>query len=175
MTTNGPARNEVAPGMKRLLFVLVVSVLLLSGCARPWEQLMAPARERQAARETLSRADAMVVGVMGNPGNGYREGGRIYTNYSFQVDKAENAPVGNSITIKMSGGTVVDPATGITTHEIVDYITAMPAAGDEAFLVLRKTGEKYEILDAMVLKAGQPVHRRAANSIYLPVLEALEK
>ncbi|HLN61935.1 MAG TPA: hypothetical protein VK464_10340 [Symbiobacteriaceae bacterium] len=161
--------------MKRLLFGLLFVALLLSGCARPWEQLMAPARERQAARETLNSADAVLVGVMGRPGDGYREGDRIYTDYSFQADRAENAPAGTNITIKMSGGTVVDPTTGITAQEIVDHITPMPGAGDEAFLVLRKTGEKYIMLDAMVLKAGQPVHRRAANSIYLPVLEALRK
>lgn len=160
--------------MKRTLLFLLVTALLLSGCARPWEGITASVRERQAARETLNTADAIVVGVMGNPGNGYREGDRIYTDYPFQVDRAENAPVGTSITIKMSGGTVSDPATGQSVMEHVDHIVPMPRAGDEAFLLLRKVGEKYVIQDAMVLKAGQPVHDRAANSIYLPLMEALK-
>ena len=160
--------------MNRLLWGLLV-MLLLSGCARPWERLTAPARERQAARETLGSADAVVVGVLGNAGSGYREGDRIYTDYPFQVDRAQNAPTGTSITIKMAGGAVADPATGLTIQEIVDHIAPMPRPGDEAFLVLRKAGQKYIILDAMVLKNGQPVYPRAANSIYLPALEALKE
>jgi len=110
---------------------------------------------------------------MGSPGKGYREGGFIYTDYSFQVARAENAPVGTTITIKMSGGSVVDPSSGETTSVHVDYITPRPREGDEAFLLLQKAGEKYVILDAMVLKDGAPVHSRPANSIYLPAEKEL--
>ena len=160
--------------MTRPLLFLLGLALLVTGCALQRERLTAPALERQRARETLTSADAIAVGVMGNPGKGYWEGDSIFTDYSFQVLRAENAPVGSTVTIKMHGGSVVDPSTGQITMLLVDHITPMPKEGDTAFLLLRKQGEKYVILDTMVLKDGAPIHARPANEIYLPVLSKLK-
>lgn len=159
--------------MRRLCLLVVGLALLLSGCARHVDTVMAPTYERQRARDALSQADLVVVGILGKPGAGYWEGDLIYTDYSFTVDRAEKGPAGATVTIKMRGGTVVDPQTGLTTESHVDFVTPMPTEGDEVFLVLRKEGEAYGILDAMVLKEGLPVHARPANSVYLPVLKRL--
>lgn len=87
-------------------------ILLVSGCGSQVERFTGPIYERQRARESLNQADAIAVGVMGKPGEGYREGGDIYTDYPFRVAQGENVPVGESIIIKQRGGSVLDPGTG---------------------------------------------------------------
>lgn len=159
--------------MLRRWCALIISLILLTGCTTP-SQLYSAYQQRANGEELVRAADAIVLATVGDSLPSYSEGQFIYTDTTVSVVRGREFEAGAQITLKRHGGRIEDPGSNSGTIEFVDYLYFFPAKGGEVFLLLKKVGEKYEIIDAMPLVGGKPMSDRPEHLVYLSQLEKLK-
>lgn len=153
------------------LWILLVCALLLAACTPG--QLRDAYQQRQNAEDLAKGADAAALVTAGDSLPSYVVGGRIYTDVQVLVLRGKGVTAGAAITIRRSGGSIIQPD-GTGRAEFVDYVYRFPQKGEDAFLLLRSIGEKFEVIDAMPVRSGQPTEDRPANAVYLPYVRSLQ-
>lgn len=157
----------------RALTAVLLSVFMLTACTP--QKLYSNYQQRQTAERLAKGADAVALVTVVDKLPSYEIGREIYTDVEVIVMRGQNVKAGEKLTIRRHGGTVPIPGTNMERSLIVDYIYLFPEKkGSEAFVLLRRVGEKYEIIDAMALQDGQPLMNRPENQVYLPFLNSLE-
>jgi hypothetical protein len=151
---------------------LLLCMLLLTACTP--RALYSAYQERNRAAEDARGADAMALVTVGDFLPSYEMAGRIYTDTQVSVIRGRNVEPGARITLRRGGGTITVPGSNNIRVEHVDNGYSFPAKGGEVFLLLRRVGEKYEIIDAMPLVGGQPASDSPTNQVYLPYLKSLK-
>ncbi|HYF79665.1 MAG TPA: hypothetical protein VD973_21365 [Symbiobacteriaceae bacterium] len=157
--------------MKRLLALLLAACLLTACTPR---QMYSNYQLRQTAQQLAKRADAMALVTVGDALPSYELGGDVYTDYEVTVVRGQSVKPGDKLKIRRHGGSITVPGTETMRVTTVDYAYHFPEKGGEVFLLLRKVGEKYEIIDAMTLRGGQPTSNRPEHQVYLPYLNSLQ-
>jgi hypothetical protein len=110
----------------------------------------------------------MALVIVGDTLPSYEMAGRIYTDTQVSVIRGRNVEPGARITLRRAGGSTVSMV------EFVSYGYPFPAKGGEVFLLLKRVGEKYEIIDTMPLVGGRPASDSPSNQVYLPYLKSLK-
>ena len=157
--------------MKRLLAMLLAACLLTACSPR---QAYNNFKLRQAAEELAKGANALAYVTVGNRLPAYEMAGSVYTDYVVSVVRGTNVKRGDELTIRRHGGSIAIPGTDQIRLAIVDYIYPFPEQGGDVFLLLRKAGEKYEIIDAMTVREGRPVLNRPEDQVYARYFQTLK-
>jgi hypothetical protein len=151
---------------------LLLCMLLLTACTP--RALYSAYQQRSSADEDARGADAMALVTVGDTLPSYEMDGTIFSDTHVSVIRGRKVEPGARITLRRHGGAITVPGSNIERVMHVDYTYSFPAKGGEGFLLLRRVGEKYEIIDAMPLVGGRPAYDSPTNQVYLPYLKSLK-
>lgn len=156
----------------RHVLTLLLGALLLTACTP--KQMYSAYQLRQTAERLVKSADAMAIVTVGASLPSYEVSGDIYTDVEVSVVRGQKVKPEQKLTIRRPGGTVPVPGTDTAKTLTVDHAYRFPEKGSEVFLLLRRVGTKYEVIDAMPLEGGQPMSDRPEHQVYLPYLNGLK-
>lgn len=153
--------------------VALMALLLLSlaGCS-----MVGWSKAEQTRKANLSVADAVIYGTVGAKLPRSATGGPIVTETQIAVVLGTGVEKGAQIIVVREGGKV-SFSDGTALIRTVDYTYTFPEEeGSEVFLVLKRLSDnKYQIIDALPLRGGEPVQPRAGDQVYIRYLEAMKK